>query len=177
MIDSFSSAMRASVKIRGWVPVLMAAFSAGQPEGVEPERGEHGVAQHGAVADQQVTEGVVADVAHVGRAGRVGVHGEHVPGRAGVVGVHLVGALVGPAPLPLLLDFDDVVGPCHGSRSYRGRGRTPVPGADRPSGQMRPAIPDRALPTLAMAPWTAEKIRCRSVVLDAGGTVIETGSP
>ena len=36
MIDSFSSAMRASVKIRGWVPVLMAAFSAGSPKESNP---------------------------------------------------------------------------------------------------------------------------------------------
>jgi hypothetical protein len=36
MIDSFSSAMRASVKIRGWVPVLMAAFSAGRPKESKP---------------------------------------------------------------------------------------------------------------------------------------------
>ncbi len=68
-----------------------------QAEGVEAEGGEDGVAQHGAVADQQVTEGVVADVAHVGRAGGIGVHAEHVPGRAGVVGVDLVGTVGRPS--------------------------------------------------------------------------------
>ena len=52
-----------------------------------------------------------------------------------------------------------------------------MPGAGPAAGQTRRAIPDRALPTLAMAPWMAEKMRFRSVVLDAGGTVIETGSP
>jgi len=35
-MDSFSSSMRASVKIRGWVPVLMAAFSAGRPNESKP---------------------------------------------------------------------------------------------------------------------------------------------
>ena len=35
-MDSFSSAMRASVNTRGWVPVLMAAFSAGRPKESKP---------------------------------------------------------------------------------------------------------------------------------------------
>ncbi len=35
-MDSFSSAIRASVKTRGWVPVLMAAFSAGRPKESNP---------------------------------------------------------------------------------------------------------------------------------------------
>ncbi len=77
-----------------------------QAEGVEPERGEDGVPQHGPMTDQQVTEGVVADVAHVRRARRVRVHAEHVPGRTGIGGIDLVGALVGPALLPLLLHLD-----------------------------------------------------------------------
>jgi hypothetical protein len=100
-----------------------------EPEGVEAERGEHGLALHGAVPDQQVAEGVVADVPHVGRTRRVGVHGEHVRRRPGIVGIDLVGALVSPALLPLLLDLDDVVGPCHGSRWYRAPAHLPVAGA------------------------------------------------
>ena len=40
MSDALSSAIRASVKTRGCVPVLMAAFSAGQAEGVEPDGAE-----------------------------------------------------------------------------------------------------------------------------------------
>ena len=82
-------------------------------ERVEPEGGQNGVTQHGPMANQQVPEGVVANVAHMGRTRWIGVHGEHVPGWARVIGVHLVGALVGPAPLPLLLDLDDVVRSCH----------------------------------------------------------------
>ena len=38
-----------------------------QPEGVEPEGGQDGLAEHGLVANDQVTEGVVADMALVGR--------------------------------------------------------------------------------------------------------------
>jgi hypothetical protein len=34
--EEVSSAIRASVKIRGWVPVLMAAFSAGKPKESNP---------------------------------------------------------------------------------------------------------------------------------------------
>ena len=85
----------------------------GKAERVEPEGGQDRVAQHGPMANQQIPEGVVADVAHMGGTRRVGVHGEHVPGWAGVIGVDLVGALVGPALLPLLLDLDDVVRSCH----------------------------------------------------------------
>ena len=111
----------------------------GQPEGVEPEGGEHRIPQHGAVSDQQIAERVVADMTHVGGTGRVGVHGEHVPGRAGIIGVHLVGAFVRPQALPLLLDLENVIGPCHGSRSYRGPVGPPMtetcaspPGRDDP---------------------------------------------
>jgi hypothetical protein len=35
-IDDFSSSIRASVNGRGWVPVLMAAFSAGSPKLSKP---------------------------------------------------------------------------------------------------------------------------------------------
>ena len=118
-----------------------------QAERVEAERGQHGLTQHGAVADQQVAEGVVADVAHVGGPRRVGVHGQDVGRGARIVGVHLVGALVGPALLPFLLDFDDVVGPCHGSRWYRG--------ASRPRCPCRPGAEGSVDPCQAASPGSA----------------------
>ena len=37
MTLDFSSSMRASVKIRGWIPVWMAAFSAGRPKESKPK--------------------------------------------------------------------------------------------------------------------------------------------
>ena len=86
----------------------------GQPEAVEPDRAQHGVAGHGPLADDQVPEGVVADVALVGGAARVGIHAQHVQRRPGVVVVDLIGAISGPAVLPLLLDRLWVVRLCHG---------------------------------------------------------------
>ena len=116
MSDDLSSAIRASVKIRGWVPVLMAAFSAGQAEGVEPDGAEDALALHGLVANDQVTEGVVAHVALVRRPRGVGVHAQRVELLPGVVVVDLVGALLGPVALPLRLHRVDVVGACHATR-------------------------------------------------------------
>ncbi len=92
-IDDDSCSMRSSVNGRGCSPVLMAAFSAGRPKQSNPIGRQHRVAVHGAVADDQVAEGVVAHVAHVGRPRRVGVHAQHVVVRARVVVVDLVGAL------------------------------------------------------------------------------------
>ena len=104
-----------------------------QAERVEAEGREHGLALHGLVPDHQVAEGVVAHVALVGRAGRVGVHAEGVEGRSRVVVVDLVGPLVAPALLPLALDRLDVVGPCH-----RRVMLPPVgPGPARPGGWRR----------------------------------------
>ena len=54
-----------------------------QAEGVETDRREHGLAGHGLVPDHQVAEGVVADVALVGRARRVGVHAQRVEAAGG----------------------------------------------------------------------------------------------
>ena len=116
---AFSSSIRASVNTRGWVPVLMAAFSAGRPKLSNPIGLQHAVAVHGAVADDQVAEGVVAHVAQVGRARRVGVHAEHVERRPGVVVVDLVGALVGPPLLPAGLDLLHRVGGGAGPRPWR----------------------------------------------------------
>ncbi len=84
-----------------------------QAERVEAEGREHGEALHGPVTDQKITERVVPDVALVGGAARVGVHAQDVLGRTRVVGIDLVGALLGPQPLPLLLDLLDIEGPGH----------------------------------------------------------------
>ena len=55
--------MRSSVNRRGCSPVLMAAFSAGRPKLSKPIGDSTRVAAHGAVAGEQVAEGVVAHVA------------------------------------------------------------------------------------------------------------------
>ena len=116
--------MRASVKGRGWLPLLMAAFSAGRPKESKPIGREHGVAVHGAVADDQVAEGVVAHVTLVGRPARVRVHAQHVERGPGVVVLDLVGAASVPAVLPLALDLLDVVRlGCHAGSHGRGRAR------------------------------------------------------
>ena len=80
-----------------------------QPEGVEPDGRQHTISPHGAVADQEVAHRVVPHVTHVGRTARVRIHREHVEGRAGVVVVDLIGALVGPPLLPAGLDALGVV--------------------------------------------------------------------
>ena len=96
-----------------------------QPEAVEAHRRQHGVAVHRAVADVEVAEGVVADVAHVRRTARVRVHAQRVPVGAGVVVVDLVGAVLGPVGLPLLLDHLGVVAVSHRPDIVRGGRRTP----------------------------------------------------
>ena len=101
--------MRASVKIRGCVPVLMAAFSAGRPKESKPIGAEDALALHGLVANDQVTEGVVADVPLVRRPRRVGVHAQRVELLPRVVVGDLVGALVDPVTLPLALHRIDVI--------------------------------------------------------------------
>ena len=60
-----------------------------QPEAVEADRAQHRLALHRPLTDEQVAEGVVADVALVGRSARIRVHAEHVGGGAGVVVVDL----------------------------------------------------------------------------------------
>ena len=118
----------------GMDPGLDGGVLGRQAEAVEPDGAEHGVALHGALADQQVTEGVVADVALMGGAARVGVHAEHVVGRARVVVVDLVGAVVGPAPLPFGLDRLGVVLLCHDPPGYRRRPGAPYPICDDATG-------------------------------------------
>ena len=100
----------------------MAAFSAGRPKESKPNGAEHGLALHGLVADDQVTEGVVADVALVRRPRGVGVHAQRVELLPRVVVVDLVGALVVPVALPLALDRFDVVRACHATRVGEGGG-------------------------------------------------------
>ncbi len=105
--------MRASVKVRGMFAGANGGVLGGQPEGVEAEGRENGESLHGAVANEQVPEGVVADVALMGRPARVGVHAQHVLRGAGIVGIDLVEMAVSPALLPLELDFLHVVGARH----------------------------------------------------------------
>ncbi len=87
-----------------------------QAERVEPDRAQDPLALHGLVADGQVAEGVVPDVALVRRPGGVGVHAQRVELLPGIVVVDLVGALVVPVALPLTLHCDHVVRACHGTR-------------------------------------------------------------
>ena len=112
-----------------------------QAEGVEPDRAEDALALHGLVADGQVAEGVVADVALVGRPRGVGVHAQRVELLPRVVVVDLVGALVVPVALPLALHRVDVVRACHATRV----GDTPV-GSGAGSG-----CPGRGRPELGAA--------------------------
>ena len=93
--------------------VLDGGVLGGQAEAVEAHRRQHAVALHRAVADDQVAERVVADVAHVCRPARVRVHAEDVERRAGVVVVDLIRACLRPTRLPLLLDGLRVVSLSH----------------------------------------------------------------
>ncbi len=87
-----------------------------QTERVEPDRRQDSLPLHGLVPNGQVTEGVVADVALMGRAGGVGVHAQRVELLPGVVVVDLIRACIGPVPLPLALHLVDVIGACHATR-------------------------------------------------------------
>jgi hypothetical protein len=101
--------MRSSVNSRGCSTGRMAAFSAGSPKRVEADGRQHGVALHRAVAHDEVAEGVVAHVAHVGRPrSGTGTSTARSTG-PGIVVVDLVGARVAPALLPLGLDDPRVV--------------------------------------------------------------------
>ena len=87
-----------------------------QAEGVEPDRAQDPFALHGLVADRQVPEGVVPDVALVRRPRGVGVHAQRVELLPGIVIVDLVCALVIPVALPFALHRIDVVCACHPTR-------------------------------------------------------------
>ena len=100
-------------ELSGVSPGLYGSVLRREPERVEAERGEHRLAQHRLVADDEVTEGVVAHVALMGRTRGVRVHAERVERRPRVVVVDLVGLLVAPALLPFALDGLDVVFACH----------------------------------------------------------------
>ena len=102
-----------------------------QAERVEAERAEDTLAQHGLIANDQVTERVVTHVPLMGRARGVRVHAQRVELLPGVVVVDLVGALVGPVPLPPALHRVEVIGACHATRV----GDAPV--APGPSGRPR----------------------------------------
>ena len=87
-----------------------------EPEGVEAQGAEDGLAPHGLVAAGQVAERVVADVPLMGGSRGVGVHAQGVELLARVVVVDLVGALFLPVALPLPFHRIDVVPPCHATR-------------------------------------------------------------
>ena len=97
-------------------PGLDGGVLGGEAEGVEPDRAEDPFALHGLVADGQVPEGVVPDVALVCRPRGVGVHAQRVELLPGIVVVDLVGALVVPVALPFALHRIDVVRACHPTR-------------------------------------------------------------
>src|SRR5271154_1576181 len=86
-----------------------------EAKGVEPEGREDGFAEHGLITDDNISEGVDPDVALVGGAGRIRIHGEGVVALTGVIVVDLVRAFVGPAGLPLLFYFRDIKRPRHPS--------------------------------------------------------------
>ncbi len=102
-----------------------------QAERVEAERAQYGVALHRSVPDQDVTEGVVADVSLVSGTAGVGIHAQHVVGRSRVVEVDPVGPVFIPAPLPAHFGLAKVVfrhgnrlvgrcGPLEGAGKHRG---------------------------------------------------------
>ena len=97
-----------------------------QAEAVEAHGRQHGVAVHRAIADDQVAEGVVAHVSHVGPAARVRIHAQRVVVRAGVVVVDLVRAVVAPVRLPFGLDGLWVIGVA-GARLGHAAHRTDCP--------------------------------------------------
>ncbi len=73
------------------------------------------MALHGGVPDEDVAEGVVADVALVGWTARIGIHAQHVVGRPRVVELDPERAVLVPAPLPARLYLPKVVS-VHGAR-------------------------------------------------------------
>ena len=93
------------VETSGWMPLLIAAFSAGRPKASQPNGMQHVVAAHPLHARHHVADDVVADVADVRVPGRVREHLEAVELRARRVGGHLERARRGPALLPLPVEF------------------------------------------------------------------------
>ena len=82
----------------------------GQPERVPAHGMQHVEAAHPLVARERVADRVVADVADVQRAARVGQHLQHVELRLGGVLFGLVEVGVLPALVPLQFDLVMVVG-------------------------------------------------------------------
>ncbi len=91
--------------------VLERGVFGGQAEGIPAHGVKHVVAAHPHVAREGVADSVVADVAHVKLAARIGQHLEHVVlGLAAVDGVSRVQrGIRGPALLPFRLDHRGVV--------------------------------------------------------------------
>ena len=87
----------------GMLPRSYRSILGRQSEAVEPDGRKHAVALHRSVAHQQVADGVVAHMPHVCPPAGIGIHGEHIVGRARVVVVYLVVALLTPSLLPFPL--------------------------------------------------------------------------
>ena len=107
--------MFAYVHALGWMPRVIAAFSAGRPERVVAERVQDVVPAHLPVAPDRVADpGEVLDVPHVHVAGRVRIHLEH---EALLVCVGTRGAAHAfvclPSRQPLRLDRSEVVRLAH----------------------------------------------------------------
>ena len=105
-------------------PVLDGGVLGGQAEGVPAERVQDVEPPHPLHARDDVADHVVADVSDVGVPRRIGEHDEAVVLGAPRLFGHLEGALVGPAPPPLLFDgLRIVVG--HGGQLDRDEGSDP----------------------------------------------------
>ncbi len=102
------------VQVCGWVPCLMAAFSAGIPRASQPMGWRTFAAGHALLAGDDVADRVVPDVAHVDAARGIGVHLEAVElGPGGIVdGGESPPGL--PGGLPLALHRGEIVGVGHG---------------------------------------------------------------
>ena len=110
------------------LPALDRGVLGRQPEAVEANRAQHAIPVHRPVADDQVAERVVADVAHVRRTRRIRVHRQHVERGPRVVVVDLVRGRVGAsvAATCARLPVPRTRRPCD-RRSYRRRCvRSPV---------------------------------------------------
>ena len=84
-----------------------------QTEGVKPKGGKDGFTQHRLVANDEVSEGVVADVSLVGRSRGVRVHAKGVEALARIVIVDFVETRLTPPLLPLAFQLHNIKRACH----------------------------------------------------------------
>ena len=130
--------MLPNVETSGWMPLLIAAFSAGSPKASQPNGCRTLKPAHAARTRHHVADDVVADVPHVRVPGRVREHLEAVELRLGRVFGRLERAGVDPALLPLAVQFLRSIlshvknyRPCHsaapGPRARAASARSPRP--------------------------------------------------